>query len=330
MAITTAELTSDHFRHLLMSKNRDWVIDQLQEILSPRTAQRLKLGKAVRRRQRAGEISDSDDDMEDNFGEVHLYEPAAKAMRAWVAHAAARAAGRGSHLGMLSDTSESEAEAALQRFPPIPALSEGASAAMTGWLAAVKQLRASRQPSPRSAAFSSTDFSSESETEADARFSSVKNLSETSKGAMKSWLMNAREARAQLPPAPQEITSDDSSESSSLLSSDSTPTAVRTTLSSTATSVMGGWLQSARAARMAAPARAPPTSSQRAQTTSSDSDSSILDSSDPELPFDATRAARPTAASQGAMHGWLSSVRSVLTGNTSTRNETDDIVSDET
>ena len=330
VAITTAELTSDYFRHLFMSKNRDWVIDQLQEILSPRTAQRLKLGKAVRRRQRAGEISDSDDDMEDNFGEVHLSEPAAKAMRAWVAHAAARAAGRGSHLGMLSDTSESEAEAALQRFPPIPALSEGASAAMTGWLAAVKQLRASRQPSPRSAAFSSTDFSSESETEADARFSSVKNLSETSKGAMKSWLMNAREARAQLPPAPQEITSDDSSESSSLLSSDSTPTAVRTTLSSTATSVMGGWLQSARAARMAAPARAPPTSSQRAQTTSSDSDSSILDSSDPELPFDATRAARPTAASQGAMHGWLSSVRSVLTGNTSTRNETDDIVSDET
>ncbi|MGA1707032.1 MAG: hypothetical protein ACO39X_08335, partial [Candidatus Nanopelagicaceae bacterium] len=235
-----------------MSKNREWVIDQLEEILTPRTAKRLKLGKASRRKANAEAISDTDSDMEDGYGRVQLSENAASAMRIWLAHASSRALSRGANLQMLSDTSESEGEAGLQRFPPV-ALSEGASAALTGWLAAVKQLRANRQSSLRNVAFSSTDFSSESDTDAEMKYAPAKNIDERSKVILRIWLQSAREARSQVTtPMPEELLSDDSGESASFVSSDSSPPE-RKPVSSVAASAASVWLSAARAVQASHP-----------------------------------------------------------------------------
>ena len=80
MDITTADLTSDQFRHAFMSKNRDWVIDQLQDILSP-AVDSSKLSKAVRRRCEQDVRSDSE--FEDG-SEVRLSESSDKIMRIWL------------------------------------------------------------------------------------------------------------------------------------------------------------------------------------------------------------------------------------------------------
>ena len=276
-----------------MSENRDWVIDQLREILSPRTAKRLKLGKAVRRKMRAGELSDSDSDMEDDYGVVKLSEEAAHLMRTWLTHALARARGRGSNLLMLSDTSESETEAGIQRFQSVT-LSEGASAAMTGWLAAVRQLRANRKASLRTAAvFSSTDFSSESDTDNDSKFSAgPMDVSLMSRGIMMDWLTRVREVRGNMPsPTHIHISSDD--DSSDFSSSDSLIRGAdnrQSNVSHVAHSVMGNWLQTARVEATLNPARTRSDANQQNhQVTSSDSDLETS-SSDPDLPFDPMRA----------------------------------------
>jgi len=291
--ITTADLTSESLRHKFMSENRDWVIDQLREILSPRTAKRLKLGKAVRRKMRAGELSDSDSDMEEDYGVVKLSEEADHLMRTWLTHALARARGRGSNLLMLSDTSESETEAGIQRFQSVT-LSEGASAAMTGWLAAVRQLRVNRKASLRTAAvFSSTDFSSESDTDNDSKFSAgPMDVSLMSRGIMMDWLTRVREVRGNMPsPTHIHISSDD--DSSDLSSSDSLIRGAdnrQSNVSHVAHSVMGNWLQTARVEAALNPARTRSDANQQNhQVSSSDSDLESS-SSDPDLPFDPIRA----------------------------------------
>jgi len=322
MDITTADLTSDQFRHAFMSKNRDWVIDQLQEILSPRTARRLKLGKAVRRRMRAGEMSESDSDFEDEFGEVRLSESSDKIMRIWLTHAGSRASGRGANLLMLSDTSESEADTGTQRFPTVT-LSEGASAALMGWLAAVKQLRANRQSSLKEVGvFSSTDFSSESDTDTEAKYATSAQMSTSSRIMMQTWLLQARESRKKLQ---QESTnlSDDSGESSAHESSDNSPPK-RSAVSPAAASMMRGWLQSVRAqaaSSMDARSKEKVAVRREKQTLSSDSDSSNLESSsDPELPFDAERAKQSTLSetSTSILSGWLSTAKGVFRSRRST------------
>ena len=315
MDVTTADLTSDQFRHLFMSKNRDWVIDQLQEILSPRTARRLKLGKAVRRRMKAGEMSESDSDMEEDFGEVKLSVGAEAAMRIWLTHAASRASGRGVNLRMLSDTSESETEAGLQRFPPVK-LSEASSAALTGWLAAVKQLRANRQSSlTNTAVFSSTDFSSESDTDTELKYATTEHMSQTSKMVMRDWLTRAREMRARVPPsAPNANLSDDSGDSSSQLSSDSA-SPERQPVSYVAASVMSQWLQRSRAEKEMSLANAPQSArgpKRQALTSDSDSSSDLESSDDPELAFDMGRPKALSTASASILTGWLSSAQGVF------------------
>jgi hypothetical protein len=314
MDVTTADLTSDQFRHLFMSKNRDWVIDQLQEILSPRTARRLKLGKAVRRRMKAGEMSESDSDMEEDFGEVKLSVGAEAAMRIWLTHAASRASGRGVNLRMLSDTSESETEAGLQRFPPVN-LSEASSAALTGWLAAVKQLRANRQSSlTNTAVFSSTDFSSESDTDTEPKYATTEHMSQTSKMVMRDWLTRAREMRASVPPsAPKANLSDDSGDSSSQLSSDSA-SPERQPVSYVAASVMSQWLQRSRAEKEMSLANTPLSGGPKRQALTSDSGSSsdLESSDDPELAFDTRRPKTLSTASASILTGWLSSAQGVF------------------
>lgn len=317
--VTSAEITSDAFRHLFMSKNREWVIDQLEEILTPRTAKRLKLGRAARRKANAEAMSDTDTDLEDGYGRVRLSENADRAMRIWLAHAASRASNRGANLLMLSDTSESENEAGLQRFSPVT-LSEGGSAALTGWLAAVKQLRANRQSSLRNVAFSSTDFSSESDTDAEMKYTPAKNIDERSKSAVRIWLRCVREARSQMPPPiPEELLSDDSGESSSLVSSDSNQSE-RRTVSSVAASAASVWLSAARAVQVSRPtpaAKLTVSTRRREEFFSSDSDSSDLESpNDPELTFDETQSSRPSTTSAGVLRGWLTSARGVFASRT--------------
>lgn len=322
MDITTADLTSDQFRHAFMSKNRDWVIDQLQDILSPRTARRLKLGKAVRRRMRAGEMSESDSEFEDEFGEVRLSESSDKIMRIWLTHAGSRASGRGANLLMLSDTSESEAETGMQRFPTVT-LSEGASAALMGWLAAVKQLRANRQSSLKEVGvFSSTDFSSESDTDTEAKYATPAQMSSSSRTMMQTWLLQARESRKK---SQQEVTnlSDDSGESSSHESSDNS-SLKRAAVSPAAASMMRGWLESARAeaaSNMDTRPQEKVVVRREKQALSSDSDSSNLESSsDPELPFDAERSKRAALSetSTSILSGWLSTAKGVFRSRRST------------
>merc|ERR1712164_142058 len=322
MDITTADLTSDQFRHAFMSKNRDWVIDQLQDILSPRTARRLKLGKAVRRRMRAGEMSESDSEFEDEFGEVRLSESSDKIMRIWLTHAGSRASGRGANLLMLSDTSESEAETGMQRFPTVT-LSEGASAALMGWLAAVKQLRANRQSSLKEVGvFSSTDFSSESDTDTEAKYATPAQMSSSSRTVMQTWLLQARESRKK---SQQEVTnlSDDSGESSSHESSDNS-SLKRAAVSPAAASMMRGWLESARAeaaSNMDTSPKEKVVVRREKQALSSDSDSSNLESSsDPELPFDAERSKRAALSetSTSILSGWLSTAKGVFRSRRST------------
>ena len=322
MDITTADLTSDQFRHAFMSKNRDWVIDQLQDILSPRTARRLKLGKAVRRRMRAGEMSESDSEFEDEFGEVRLSESSDKIMRIWLTHAGSRASGRGANLLMLSDTSESEAETGMQRFPTVT-LSEGASAALMGWLAAVKQLRANRQSSLKEVGvFSSTDFSSESDTDTEAKYATPAQMSSSSRTVMQTWLLQARESRKK---SQQEATnlSDDSGESSSHESSDNS-SPKHAAVSPAAASMMRGWLESARAeaaSNMDTRPQEKVVVRREKQALSSDSDSSNLESSsDPELPFDAERSKRAALSetSTSILSGWLSTAKGVFRSRRST------------
>ena len=322
MDITTADLTSDQFRHAFMSKNRDWVIDQLQDILSPRTARRLKLGKAVRRRMRAGEMSESDSEFEDEFGEVRLSESSDKIMRIWLTHAGSRASGRGANLLMLSDTSESEAETGMQRFPAVT-LSEGASAALMGWLAAVKQLRANRQSSLKEVGvFSSTDFSSESDTDTEAKYATPAQMSSSSRTMMQTWLLQARKSRKK---SQQEATnlSDDSGESSSHESSDNS-SPKHAAVSPAAASMMRGWLESARAeaaSNMDTRPKEKVVVRREKQALSSDSDSSNLESSsDPELPFDAERSKRAALSetSTSILSGWLSTAKGVFRSRRST------------
>jgi len=311
LTITTADLTNDQFRHLFMSKNRDWVIDQLQEILSPRTAKRLKLGKAVRRRMKAGEMSDSDDDMDDDYGEVRLTEGSNHIMRIWLTHAAARASGRGSHLLMLSDTSESETEASVQRFAPVK-LSESASAALTGWLAAVKQLRANRQSSTQvTASFSSTDFSSGSDSDAETKFESTKHMGSVSKDVMRDWLSRAREMRAGLSTIDEDV-SDDSFDSADT-SPSSQPSSSHANLSHLGASIMGSWLQHVRMVKMPEGQRAMSTPSQqdaeRSTSDSSTESSELESSSDPELTFDQRRQSRLSPMSSSLLGGWLAKAK---------------------
>jgi len=336
LSITTADLTNDQFRHLFMSKNRDWVIDQLQEILSPRTAKRLKLGKAVRRRMKAGEMSDSDDDIDDDYGEVRLTEGSNHIMRIWLTHAAARASGRGSHLLMLSDTSESETEAGVQRFAPVK-LSESASAALTGWLAAVKQLRANRQSSTQvPASFSSTDFSSGSDSDAEVKFESTKHMGSVSKDVMRDWLARAREMRAGLSTIDEDV-SDDSFDSADT-SPSSQPSSSHANLSHLGASIMNSWLQHVRMVKKPERQRKKSTPSQqdaeRSTSDSSTESSELESSSDPELTFDQRRQSRLSPMSSSLLGGWLAKAKAnrketgVGDSGVSSREDAPDISSD--
>lgn len=313
--LLTADLTSDSVRHLFMSENRDWVLDQLREILTPRTAKRLKYGKAVRRRRRSGfgSASESDSDEEADFGDVKLSDDAQNLMRTWIAHALARARGRGSNLLMLSDTSESETEAGIQRFQPIK-LSEGSSAAMTGWLSAVRQLRMNRKASlATDAVFSSTDFSSGSDIDSDSKFSSgPMDVSAMSRGVMLDWLAHVRAMRGSMPPFERtNIISDD--DSSDLSSSGSLPRSDAQNyeeggMSGLASSIMNEWLRTARSQASLIPARSKSTAL-RPKREMSSSESSDLESSssDRDLPFDTKRAKNSTLSlvSSNMIRDWL-------------------------
>ena len=136
-----ADLTTDTFRRKFLEHNRMWLIDQLAELLTARTAKKLRKAGGMMKIRGAGSLSDSDSDEGDRerFEEdVELTEPSERVLRMWLHEARKRS--RGGRFARaaagLSETSDSEAERA-PKFPPVT-LSAEASALIKGWLAATR------------------------------------------------------------------------------------------------------------------------------------------------------------------------------------------------
>ena len=146
-----ADLTTDTFRRKFLEHNRMWLIDQLAELLTPRTAKKFRKAGGMMKIRGAGSLSDSDSDEGDRerFEEdVELTEPSERVLRMWLHEARKRS--RGGRFARaaagLSETSDSEAERA-PKFPPVT-LSAEASALIKGWLAATRAVREARGDRP--------------------------------------------------------------------------------------------------------------------------------------------------------------------------------------
>jgi hypothetical protein len=203
--LTSADITSDAFRRTFLDANRLWLLDQLGELLTPRTARRV--------RGAAGLSSDDDSDVASLAAEgrtVNLSEESAFVMRQWMATARARVPGRLGRSLPIMTTDEEEDDA---RFPPV-ALTQTASSLLAGWLAASRAIRAA---APAAGALSSNDSGSSSSND---RFPAVQ-VGLSTQLAARIWLQRARQVRRSDGRSPPSTTHDTSSDSSDGISSDS-------------------------------------------------------------------------------------------------------------
>jgi hypothetical protein len=234
--LTSADITSDAFRRAFLDANRLWLLDQLGEVLTPRTARRV--------RGAAGLSSDDDSDvasLDARGGAVHLSEESAFIMRQWMATARARVPGR---LGRSMPVMSTDDEDDVARFPPV-ALTQTTSSVLAGWLSAS---RAARAAAPAPGVLSSSDSGSSS---SKARFPDVQ-VGPSTQLAARAWLQGARQARraaGQSPPATTDAASRDDSDGISSDSSERMPGGAPLPLTARARAVALTWLSLVRMRR---------------------------------------------------------------------------------
>ena len=142
-----ADLTTDTFRRKFLEHNRMWLIVQLAELLTPRTAKKFRKAGGMMKIRGAGSLSDSDSDEgdRDRFeDDVELSTSSERIMQMWRHEASKRTRGGrfARAAGGLSETSDSDADRG-PKFPPVT-LSAEASALIMGWLAATRAVREAR------------------------------------------------------------------------------------------------------------------------------------------------------------------------------------------
>jgi hypothetical protein len=179
-----ADLTTDAFRRKFLDHNRLWLLDQLAELLTPRTAKKFrKLGGKLRGSLDDGE--DSDEGEERFEGEVILADSSRSIMLMWRHEASKRTEGAFAKRALgLSDTSDSDADRA-PKWPPAK-LSPEAIALMKGWLAATKAVRAQRE-NKQAQMLSDTE-----DEEANRRAWGTPRLSPIAEALLRDWLERAR------------------------------------------------------------------------------------------------------------------------------------------
>ena len=149
-----------------------WLLEQLSELLTPRTAKKFrKMGGKFKGLAGGGGLSDSDSDSGENDRfdqEVNLSEPSYLIMRQWRHEASKRTQGKfARRVGGLSETSDSDMDGSRPKWPPAR-LTPSASALMKGWLAATRAVRSSRNMGDREARLalsSSEGLSSDTDTD---------------------------------------------------------------------------------------------------------------------------------------------------------------------
>ena len=187
------DITSESFRHKFLEHNRNWLLEQLSSLLTPRTAKRFKkFGGRIKLRGGLSDDEDSDEGEMRQFGEVKLTFAGQAVMRKWLIVARSRAPGRfRKHLAQLSESGTSDSEAEAARFGPVR-LSPFASALVTGWLQSARQAKGTRKAKAIISDDSSSDSSSGSDE--DTRFPPVV-VSRAGRLVVQSWLHRSRVER---------------------------------------------------------------------------------------------------------------------------------------
>ena len=202
--LTSADLTSDAFRRSFLEANRLWVIDQLGELLTPRTARKVRASMLS---------SDDDSDVASVDAPspvpVRLSDTSAFVMRQWAATARARVPGR---LGRAAPNMSTDDEDDDTRFPPV-ALSQTSAGVLAGWLAAS---RAGKAAAPAAGIMSSSG----SETSSSRTRFPEPRLGMPAQLALASWLQKARQQRLQAAGPLRAEPAQDSDVSSDILSTD--------------------------------------------------------------------------------------------------------------
>jgi len=225
--LTAADITSDAFRRAFLDANKLWLLEQLGDVVTPRTAAR------AARRARLDISSDEDSDVASvgraQHAPVALSETSAFVMRQWAMNARARVPGRLGRVPVISTDDDSDDA----RFPAV-VLSQTAASVLSGWLAASRSFKAA---APAAGALSSDGDSSSSRT----RFPDILPSAQAQRVAA-SWLHTARQRRGAALPAVPPPTWDSDGASDAISSSDSSDLNAPAGLTARARAVALAWL----------------------------------------------------------------------------------------
>ena len=303
------DITSDSFRHKFLEHNRTWVLDQLSNMLTPRTAKRLQRTIRSGGKFRGGGLSDDDSDEGEpvEFGQIDLSFSSTHIIRSWLAQARQRAPGRFKrYLSQLSESGSSESEAEHPKFPPVR-VSPFARSLVSGWLQTARQnLRSGgqRRMLSDSSDDSATSGSSSDEEGLRKRFGDVR-VSLKSRSILNTWLLRARTMMGSSTKHQELLSSSGSSESDdSDLDGARWGTAVIKPASS---GILRKWLEAARVRGPRPGARGGRLQTSRSSYISSDSESS----DDDFLPKSEQRLPHPVLKTNSlrVLRWWLQKVR---------------------
>ena len=303
------DITSDSFRHKFLEHNRTWVLDQLSNMLTPRTAKRLQRTIRSGGKFRGGGLSDDDSDEGEpvEFGQIDLSFSSTHIIRSWLAQARQRAPGRFKrYLSQLSESGSSESEAEHAKFPPVR-VSPFARSLVSGWLQTARQnLRSGgqRRMLSDSSDDSATSGSSSGEEGLRKRFGDVR-VRPKSRSILNTWLQRARTTMGSSTKHQELLSSSGSSESD-----DSDLDGARwgkAIIKPASSSILRKWLEAARVRGPRPGARGGRLQTSRSSYISSDSESSdddFLPKSEQRLPHPALKP-----NSLRVLRWWLQKVR---------------------
>ena len=303
------DITSDSFRHKFLEHNRTWVLDQLSNMLTPRTAKRLQRTIRSGGKFRGGGLSDDDSDEGEpvEFGQIDLSFSSTHIIRSWLAQARQRAPGRFKrYLSQLSESGSSESEAEHAKFPPVR-VSPFARSLVSGWLQTARQnLRSGgqRRMLSDSSDDSATSGSSSDEEGLRKRFGDVR-VRPKSRSILNTWLQRARTTMGSSTKHQELLSSSGSSESD-----DSDLDGARwgkAIIKPASSSILRKWLEAARVRGPRPGARGGRLQTSRSSYISSDSESSdddFLPKSEQRLPHPALKP-----NSLRVLRWWLQKVR---------------------
>ena len=304
------DITSDSFRHKFLEHNRTWVLDQLSNMLTPRTAKRLQ--RTIRsggKFRGGGGLSDDDSDEGEpvEFGQIELSFSSTHIIRSWLTQARQRAPGRFKrYLSQLSESGSSESEAQRPKFPPVK-VSPFARSLACGWLQTARQnLRSGGQRRMLSdnSDESATSGSSSDDEGRRTRFGDIR-VSYKSRSILNTWLLRARTTMGSSTKHQELLSSSGLSESD-----DSDLDGARwgkATIKPASSGILRKWLEAARARGPRPGARGGRLQTSRSSYISSDSESSdddFLPKSEQRLPLPALKP-----NSLRALRWWLQKVR---------------------